>query len=136
VNDINQDFLKNNSLEFIEMALRTDKIERIHNPNGYGKRMGNCGDIVEFYLCCEGNTLKSVSFTTQGCLNTIVCSNTVTKFAEGKTIDEAWKITPEQVVEYLKTLPEDHHHCAQLSVGAMYLALADIKSKNSEDKTL
>ncbi len=129
MNDANKDFIKNNSLEFIEMALRTDKIEKIAHPDGYGKRVGDCGDIVEFYLCCERKILKSVSFTTQGCLNTIACCNTVADFAEGKTLEEAWAITTEQVVDYLKTLPEDHHHCAQLAVGAMYLALNNIKFK-------
>ena len=45
--------------------------------------------------------------------------------AEGKTIGEAWEIAPEAVAEYLETLPEDHFHCAELAVGALYLALSD-----------
>ncbi len=124
-----KDFLKNHSLEYIEMALSTDRIEQVDYPDGYGKRIGDCGDIVEFYIICTENILQSVSFITQGCLNTTACCNAVAKFSEGKTIDEAWQILPEQVISYLKTLPDDHDHCAQLAVGALYLALADIKSK-------
>jgi nitrogen fixation NifU-like protein len=57
-------------------------------------------------------------------------------FARGKTIDQAWEITPEQVVEYLQTLPPDHEHCAQLAVGGLYLALSDCHSKrNKQTKT-
>ena len=68
-------FFKNHSINYIEMALRTDKIERINNPDGYGKRVGECGDTIEFFLICQKNTLKSISFCAQGCLNTNACCN-------------------------------------------------------------
>ncbi len=129
MNKNTKEFLENHSLKYIEMALSTDRIERVSHPDGYGKRTGDCGDTVEFYLMCTENILGSVSFTTQGCLNTTACCNAVARFAEGKTIDEAWQILPEQVISYLETLPDDHDHCAQLAVGALYLALADVKSK-------
>jgi nitrogen fixation NifU-like protein len=44
---------------------------------------------------------------------------------EGKTIGEAWEIAPEAVADYLETLPEDHFHCAELAVGALYMALSN-----------
>jgi nitrogen fixation NifU-like protein len=60
----------------------------------------------------------------------------VVSFARGKTLDQAWEITPEQVVAYLQTLPPDHEHCAQLAVGGLYLALADCQSgRNKQPKT-
>jgi len=62
----------------------------------------------------------------QGCRNTVACSNTVADFAEGQSSEEAWDITPEQVIEFLETLPRDHYHCAELCVGAFYLALVDM----------
>lgn len=36
---------------------------------------------------------------------------------------EAWEITPEKVTDYLETLPKEYAHCAELAVGAFYLAL-------------
>jgi nitrogen fixation NifU-like protein len=122
----NTNFLRDHSLKFIEMALTTDRIERVANPDGYGKRTGDCGDTVEFFLNCENDILKSVSFCVQGCMNTTACCNTVAKLIQGKTIESAWHISPEQIREFLETLPEDHFHCAELAVGALYLALADL----------
>lgn len=128
----NTDFLKHHSLSYIEMALRTDRIERVANPDGYGKRTGDCGDTVEFFLTCKNRqVLESVSFCVQGCMNTTACCNTVARFAEGKTIEAAWRISPEQVNQFLKTLPEDHFHCAELAVGAFYLALADLAPRKT-----
>jgi nitrogen fixation protein NifU and related proteins len=125
------ELLKCHSLHYIEMALRTDNIERVYNPDGYGKRTGDCGDTVEFFLTSQDSTLESVSFMTQGCLNTTACCNTVAIFAQGQTIDKAWEIVPEHVIQFLLTLPPDHFHCAELAVGALYLALTDLKSKTS-----
>jgi len=113
------------------MALRTDRIERVANPDGYGKRTGDCGDTVEFFLTCENNIIQHVSFYVQGCINTIACCNTVARFAKGKPIESAWDISPDRVSDFLETLPEDHFHCAELAVGALYLALADLASDKS-----
>ena len=122
----NTDFLRDHSLAYIEMALRTDTIERVTNPDGYGKRTGDCGDTIEFFLICRNNILESVSFDVQGCIHTRACCNTVAKLIKGKPPESAWNITPEQVNQFLETLPKDHFHCAELAVGALYLALTDL----------
>ena len=126
----NTNFLNDHSLRYIEMALRTDRIERVANPDGYGKRTGDCGDTVEFFITCKNNVLESVSFCVQGCMNTTACCNTVVKFVKGKSIESAWNISPDQVNLFLETLPENHFHCAELAVGALYLALTDLRSGN------
>jgi hypothetical protein len=44
-------------------------------------------------------------------------------------VDDAWEILPDHVAAYLKTLPDNHWHCAELSVGGFYLALSDYLKK-------
>ena len=44
------DFFQDHSPQFLEMALRTDKQEVMHDPDGYGKRTGVCGDISDFFV--------------------------------------------------------------------------------------
>ena len=68
----------------------------------------------------------------QGCLNTVASANAVAALVEGRPLAEAWEITPERVIELLETLPRGHHHCAELAVGALYRALADLRSKQRE----
>jgi len=126
MNDL--DFWNRHSVQYLEMAFDPGHTEMIHDPDGYGKRTGECGDTVEFFIKVTHGVLESVSFISHGCLNTTACCNTVVFFAQGKTIDQAWEITPEQVVKYLQTLPQDHEHCAQLAVGGLYLALSDCQA--------
>lgn len=117
------DFWQDHSINYLKMAFRHDKRERIKNPDGYGKRTGDCGDSVEMFLIIHDGWIQSVSFDTDGCINTNACCNAVACLAEGKEVEEAWEISPDDVIEYLRTLQQENYHCADLAVGAFYLAL-------------
>ena len=117
-------FFQDHSRNYLEMALKTDKQELMESPDGYGKRTGVCGDTVEIYLNIRQKRVTAVSYQVNGCINTNACCNTVALMAEGKNVEAAWGITPEKIIGFLETLPSDHFHCAELAVGALYLALA------------
>lgn len=121
------DFWQDHSKNYLEMALRTDRRGRIAKPDGYGRRTGDCGDTVEIFLEVQEDCIRSVSYMADGCINTHACANTVAELIEGRTVDQAWQVTPETVVDYLETLPQAEIHCAELAVGALYLALADCR---------
>lgn len=124
-------FWQDHSIHYLEMAYKTDKIEWIENPDGHGTRTGECGDTIDMFLNIKNDLIQTVSFAVNGCINTIACANTVALFAEGKTLSQAWKITVKNVVDYLETLPSENTHCAELAVGALYLALSDYSQKKT-----
>ncbi|MCF8060976.1 MAG: iron-sulfur cluster assembly scaffold protein [Deltaproteobacteria bacterium] len=126
------DFWQDHSLRYLEMAFRSDRRETVADPDGLGSRTGDCGDTVTFFLTTRQARIESISFETNGCLNTNACANTVCEIVEGKTLEEAWTLTPEDVAGYLETLPRDHTHCAELAVGALYLALSDCRRRAGE----
>lgn len=127
------DFWQDHSARYLEMAFCWDKRERIENPDGYGKRTGECGDTIEMFLVVREGRIQFASFEADGCMNTNACANTVIYFAEGRTIAEAWEINTGMIVDYLETLPPDEVHCAELAVGSFYLALSDLE-KHVEKK--
>jgi nitrogen fixation NifU-like protein len=119
------DFWQDHSLNFLQMAFGHERRERLQNPDGYARRTGECGDTIEMYLHVKNGTIQSVYFETDGCINTNACANAAAHLAEGKPIDQAWEITPDDVIEFLETLPEENFHCAELAVGSFYGALAN-----------
>ena len=127
MNDRDFDFFRDHSRNYLEMALTRDRQESMANPDGYGRRTGVCGDTVEIFLKVGQGRVASVSYQLDGCINTNACCNTVAVMAEGKSIDSAWGITPEKVIDFLGTLPPENAHCAELAVGALYLALANCR---------
>lgn len=126
------DHLKENlwqghSEKFLELAFRSDHREVLLLPDGKGHKTGDCGDTIAFYLMVKDQRILHAAYDIHGCIHTNACANAIIEQVEGKTIEQAWEISPEDVARYLETLPSDHFHCAELAVGAFYLALADIR---------
>lgn len=112
-------------MHYLEMSFRNDRRGSVAHPDGYGKRIGECGDTVKMYLSISNGRIRAVAYETDGCMNTNACANTVAEPAEGRKVADAWEITPEGIVTYLATLPPENTHCAELAVGALYLALTN-----------
>ncbi len=125
----NQAFLDNHSPRFLEMAFDFSRHEKVFRPDGYGKQMSDCGDKIEISLTTMKKVIQHVSLGIEGCANINACANAVAFLAEGKTIDEAWKISPKQVANYLETLPEKSFHCAEMAIKALLQAIIDFRRK-------
>jgi nitrogen fixation NifU-like protein len=120
-----QDLWPEHSLTFLEMAFRTDRQGRPAHPSGIGHNVGTCRDRITLFVMVRNDTIQTIAYELDGCLNTNACVNTVAEIVEGHRVESAWCITPDMVADYLQTLPPDHFHCAELAVGALYKALAD-----------
>lgn len=125
-------FWQDHSVHYLEMAFRTDRQEEIEHPDGYGEKTGECGDTVKYFITLRQGRIQWINFIVHGCRNTNACANTVAHLAEGKTVGEAWEVTVEDIIGFLETLPAENHHCAELSVGAFYLALASCRERERE----
>lgn len=126
------DFWKDHADVFLEMAFRSDRMEPLESPDAEGRNRGDCGDTVTIWLKAEEERIEQVALRIEGCLHTVACANAVAELVEGKPIAQAWKLTVEDVIAFLETLPADHHHCAELAVGALYRALADLQTRRRE----
>ncbi len=124
--------LQIHSKNYQAMVSRAERYGELENPDGYGKRTGDCGDTIEIYLSVQAGQIMMVTFRVDGCSNTVACGNTVSFLMEGRTLSDGWQLTPENVAEYLQTLPSDHFHCAELAVGAFYKALTDYNNRQKE----
>jgi nitrogen fixation NifU-like protein len=120
------DFWRKHSVSFLTMALETNRSGRIQHPDGYGKSSRECGDTLEMFLMSRNGRIASAHFHTEGCVYTVACANTVVRMIEGKPVNEAWQVTPQQISDYLETLPKAEMHCAELAVRALQVALIDL----------
>ncbi|MFA5032476.1 MAG: Fe-S cluster assembly scaffold protein NifU [bacterium] len=106
----------------------------IENADGYGK-VGNpvCGDLMEIYIKVEKDIITDIKFRTFGCGSAIATSSMVTEMAKGKHIDEAMKITRNDVANELEGLPPQKMHCSNLAADALHEAIKDYKAKSVKD---
>jgi nitrogen fixation NifU-like protein len=104
---------------------------RIENPDGVGE-VGNpiCGDMMKLYIKVKDNKISEIKFETLGCGAAIATSSIITEIAISKTLEEAMKITKQDVADELGGLPPIKMHCSNLAADALHKAIEDYKSKN------
>ena len=107
----------------------------IEDADGYGK-VGNpvCGDLMEMYIKVKDDVITDVKFKTFGCGSAIATSSMATELAKGMHIDEALKLTRNDVATELDGLPPVKMHCSNLAADALHAAIKDYKSKRGEEK--
>lgn len=107
---------------------------KIENADGIGT-VGNpvCGDIMKLYIKVSQKDgkeyIKDVKFETLGCGAAIATSSMVTDLAKGKTLEEAEKITRQNVADELEGLPPTKMHCSNLAADALHKAIENYKIK-------
>ncbi|TXT67709.1 MAG: NifU-like protein [Promethearchaeota archaeon] len=101
----------------------------IENADGYGK-VGNpvCGDIMEMFLQIGKNEhgediIEDIKFRTFGCGSAVATSSMTTEMAKGLTLDEAYKISRNDVADELEGLPPIKMHCSNLAADALKAAI-------------
>lgn len=102
----------------------------IENADGIGT-VGNpiCGDLMTIYIQVKDDKLENVKFKTFGCAAAIATSSMITELAKGKTIEEALKITRDDVAKELDGLPPIKMHCSNLAAEGLHAAIEDYKRK-------
>ena len=98
----------------------------INNQNGEGSNGDpGCGDSLDIYIRVENNIIEDISFLVFGCPASIATSSMTTVIAKGKTLEEALKITEEDIIQALGGLPDHKRHCSNLGVTALRNAIKD-----------
>jgi len=123
-------------------------LDHFKNPRNQGEmtdadgvgEVGNpvCGDMMKIYFKVgknnKGNEIvKDIKFQTLGCGAAIASSSMLTEMAKGMTLEDAKKITREQIAEKLGGLPKSKIHCSILAGEGLKKAIADFKGEEFED---
>ena len=119
----------------------SDKVlDHFKNPRNVGTlegddvtvgKVGNpvCGDLMEFYIRVKDGKLEDIKFKTFGCGSAIATASMITELAKGKTVDEALKITRQDVANELDGLPPIKMHCSNLAADALRDAIKNYQEK-------
>jgi len=121
----------------------SDKVmEHFQNPRNVGEiedadgigTVGNpvCGDLMTIYIKVKDDVIEDIKFKTFGCGAAIATSSMVTEMAMGKTLEEAMKITRNDVAENLEGLPPVKMHCSNLAADALHAAIDNYREKKGK----
>ena len=94
-----------------------------------------CGDALTLYIKVKDDVIEDISFMVFGCPAAIATSSMTTELIKGKTIEDALKLTDEDIMEALGGLPENKMHCSNLGAEALKNAINDYYCKNNGNNT-
>lgn len=109
-------------------------LDHFRNPRNVGTlegdnvakgKVGNpvCGDLMEIYIAVEDDRIKDIKFQTFGCGSAVATSSMVTELVKGMNLDDAMKVTRDDVADALEGLPPIKMHCSNLAADALHDAI-------------
>ena len=156
---LNKNMKKNNTNTCA--SLYTPKVmEAFKNPHNYGKiknadgigKVGNivCGDVMWLYIKVgdpirkpsasngarnkkHDEIIEDIKFETFGCVAAIATSSMITDLVKGKTINNALKVSKDDIIKKLGGLPSIKYHCSVLAADALIEAVYDYYLKQGKD---
>lgn len=131
------------SKKVMQHFMHPKNVGKLKNADGIGK-VGNpiCGDVMWVFIKVgkkkikgkQKEYIKDIKFQTLGCAAAIATSSMITELAKGKTLEQAKKITRDDIATSLKGLPPIKMHCSNLAADALKLAIKDYQKKKSKKR--
>lgn len=114
------------SKKAVELYEKKVNVGVIKSPDVVFAHTGPCGDVIKLYLKMDENSVvEDAKFQYLGCPGSASSASAITKIVKDKTIEEAKKITEDDVLKELEGLPRLKLDCPKLVVAALRKAITE-----------
>jgi len=102
------------SLKEVEYYINKTDIGIIRKPDAFADYTGPFGNSMILFLIIEDDVIEDAKFQYKGCAGAACCGSALCSLLKGKTIQEANRITHENLINHLGATPNDEFDCPLL----------------------
>jgi len=95
-----------------------DALAQVENPA--------CGDVLKLTAKLMDGRIAEIKFLAQGCVPAIACGSALTELIIGKTPMDVARVSREELVRELGSLPEASTHASHLAMDALTALLRNL----------
>lgn len=126
------------------MAYSKTILERFQNPRNSGgmhgaNAIGNIenakyGDFLKMYFSVNNNgVIENAKFKACACCGSIACLDVACDLVKGKNLDDALKITKEDIKKVVGDLPYNKEHCVSLTEETIRATIQDYYERQEKE---
>jgi nitrogen fixation NifU-like protein len=86
-----------------------------------------CGDVLRLTLKLDEDRISDIRFRAKGCVPAMACGSAITELVKGKKVEEARRVSREELIRKVGGLPEASSHAGHLAIDALQALLQKLR---------
>lgn len=113
----------------------TENFGVIRGANGVGKVVCDIGnEIIKIFITVEGDKITAAEYQTYGGVVAIALTSFANNLMIGKTLKEAAKISPADLLKLAEEVPENRTYLLHAVANCVHLAVESVSKKGKKDE--